>query len=69
MAAKLPIKTTAKSVLFSGGLAIVFFDWLIDGTGPDGAHVHMAGTAADVLREEGGAWRCVLDHPFGSATA
>ena len=71
MAAQLPMKTTPKVVLHSGPLAVVFFNWVIDGTGPDGTHVHMQGSSAtDVLRlETGGTWRCVLDHPFGSATA
>lgn len=76
MAAKLPMKTTHKVALQDGtATAVVFFDWAIEGTGPDGAPVKLGGCAADVLRlvtgdsASGPAWRCVLDHPFGAATA
>ena len=65
--------TTPLIALQTGDTAVVFFGWAIDGNAPDGAEVHMSGTAVDVLRlcrePEGDAWRCILDHPFGSATA
>lgn len=72
-AARLPMTTTLVTALQTGDTAVVFFSWKIDGLGPDGAPVQMSGTAADVLRlcrePEGDAWRCILDHPFGGATA
>jgi len=47
----------------------VMFDWVIDGTAPDGQKVLLQGSAVDVLRRgQDGYWRQFLDCPFGSAT-
>lgn len=42
----------------------------LEGTGPDGAAVRLAGTATDVARRgPDGLWRYVIDNPFGTSPA
>ena len=54
-------------VLEVGDLALVIGVWTFDGTGPDGEPVHLAAKNADVLRrQEDGAWRFVIDNPWGT---
>ncbi len=69
LAPGLPIAVTTRFVVATGDTALVAFDWVIDGRGPDGTPVHMQGRAMDVLgRRPDGAWRQLLDQPFGSDT-
>jgi ketosteroid isomerase-like protein len=43
-------------------------DWSIDGTGPDGEHVHLEGSASDVVRRGAdGRWRYLIDNALGTA--
>ncbi|GII94350.1 YybH family protein [Sinosporangium siamense] len=52
----------------AGDLALLVVDWTIDGTAPDGEHVHIEGTATDVARRgQDRGWRYVIDSPFGTA--
>jgi len=49
-------------------IAQIVVDWSIDGTGPDGKHVHVEGTASDVARRgTDGRWRYLIDNRLGTA--
>src|SRR5262249_14428458 len=41
----LPLEAKARHVFVNGDIAQIVVDWSIDGTGPDGKHVHVEGTA------------------------
>lgn len=57
-----------KQVIPAGDLALLLSPWTMTGTGPDGAVMHLAGTATDVVRRQAdGTWRTVIDNPFGTA--
>jgi ketosteroid isomerase-like protein len=65
----LPIDVRPRHVYVAGDIALLIVDWTISGTGPDGAHVDIQGTATDVARRgSDGFWRYVIDNPFGTAT-
>jgi uncharacterized protein (TIGR02246 family) len=56
-----------RDVLVSDDTALVSNRWSLRGTDPDGAPVEMGGTSADVMRRHpDGAWRIVIDNPWGS---
>ncbi|WP_433201002.1 YybH family protein [Dactylosporangium sp. CS-047395] len=64
----LPLAAKARHVNVNGDIAQIVVDWAIDGTGPDGRHVHVAGTAADVARRgSDGRWRYAIDNRLGTA--
>ncbi|KJS56208.1 hydrolase [Streptomyces rubellomurinus subsp. indigoferus] len=64
----LPITVRPRHTYVADDLALLIVDWSIDGTAPDGAPVHLAGTATDVARRgPDGRWRYVIDNPFGTA--
>ncbi len=70
LAPRLPIQTKPISSTVSGDTAVVMFEWVIEGRGPDGSAVLMKGSAVDVLqRSADGTWLQLLDCPFGYATA
>src|SRR5690242_6708883 len=46
----LPLVAEARHVFVADAIAQIVLDWSIDGTGPDGKHVRLGGSAADVLR-------------------
>src|SRR5215472_1941335 len=46
----LPLEANARHVFVAGDIAELVVDWSIDGTDPDGEHVHVEGTASDVAR-------------------
>ena len=53
--------------LFGAGIGDRECLW-IDGTGPDGKHVHVGGSAADILRRGAdGLWRYIIDNNQGTA--
>jgi uncharacterized protein (TIGR02246 family) len=55
-----------EQVVETRDLALVANRWTLNGTGPDGAPVHLAGRSADVLRRgSDGKWRIAIDDPWG----
>lgn len=68
LAMNLPIEMNVRHVFQQGDTGLAIADWSIDGTGPDGSEVAMAGTTADVaVYDESHGWRYVIDNPFGTA--
>jgi ketosteroid isomerase-like protein len=64
----LPLEAKARHVFVAGDIAQIVLDWSIDGTGPDGEHVHLEGSASDIVRRGAdGLWRYLIDNPFGTA--
>src|SRR5262249_8847222 len=64
----LPLEAKARHVFVNGDIAEIVVDWSIDGTGPNGKHVHVAGTASDVARRGAdGRWRYLIDNRLGTA--
>lgn len=64
----LPLEAKARHVFVAGDIAEIVLDWSIDGTGPDGEHVHIEGSASDVVhRGADGRWRYVIDNALGTA--
>jgi uncharacterized protein (TIGR02246 family) len=55
-------------VLIAGDTALVANRWSLEGTGPDGEAVELAGVSSDVLRRRAdGSWGIVVDDPWGGA--
>src|SRR5215471_14353803 len=64
----LPLEAKARHVFVNGDIAQIVVDWSIDGTGPNGKHVHVEGTASDVARRGAdGRWRYLIDNRLGTA--
>jgi ketosteroid isomerase-like protein len=64
----LPLKAKARHVFVVGDIAEIVLDWSIDGPGPDGEHVHLGGSASDVVRRGAdGVWRYLIDNNQGTA--
>src|SRR5262249_52744318 len=64
----LPLKAKARHVFVAGDIAQIVLDWSIDGIGPDGKHVHLGGSACDILRRGAdGLWRYLIDNNQGTA--
>ena len=64
----LPLEAKARHVFVAGDIAEIVLDWSIDGTGADGEHVHLGGSASDVVRRGAdGFWRYVIDNNRGTA--
>jgi ketosteroid isomerase-like protein len=64
----LPLKAKARHVFVASDIAQIVLDWSIDGTGPDGEHVHLGGSACDVVRRGAdGLWRYLIDNNQGTA--
>lgn len=64
----LPLKAKARHVFVADDTAQIVLDWSIDGTGPDGKHVHLAGSASDIVRRGAdGRWRYLIDNNLGTA--
>ena len=64
----LPLKAKARHVFVGGDTAQIVVDWSIDGTGPDGKHVHLGGSASDIVRRGAdGFWRYIIDNNQGTA--
>ena len=62
----LPLEAKARHVFVAGDIAQIVLDWSIDGTGPDGEHVHLEGSASDVVRRGAdGLWRYLIDKILG----
>jgi ketosteroid isomerase-like protein len=64
----LPVKTNVRHVFVADDIAQLVVDWSIDGTRSDGKHVHLGGTACDVVRRGAdGFWRFIIDNNQGTA--
>ena len=51
----------------NGDLALLRSRWRLRAAGPDGQPVEMSGSSTEVIRRQpDGAWRQVIDHPFGA---
>ena len=63
----LPLEAKARHVFVAGDIAEIVLDWSIDGTGRDGQHVHVGGSACDVVRRGAdGFWRYMIDNNLGT---
>ena len=68
MSLGLPLKANVRHVFVGDDIAQIVVDWSIDGTGPDGEHVHLEGSASDVVRRGAdGRWRYLIDNNLGTA--
>ena len=66
LALGLPIDLRVRHVIEAGDMALVLADWALQGTGPSGEPMALAGTATDVLRRDAaGVWYYLIDNPFG----
>lgn len=64
----LPITMTVRHTFAAGSTGLAIADWTIEGTGPDGSPIALAGTTSDVaVYDEAAGWRYVIDNPFGTA--
>ena len=63
----LPITMSVRNAFANGDLGLVVADWTIEGTGPDGSQVSLAGSTADLARRGEQGWKYVIDNPFGTA--
>lgn len=60
-----PIAMTTKTVIPVADLALLHAEWTLDGTGPDGAPVALAGRTSEVIRRQAdGTWRYTIDNPY-----
>ena len=56
-----------KKAFQAGDIALLFSEWTLSATDPDGNAIEMAGQAADVARRQpNGTWLFVIDDPYGS---
>lgn len=63
----LPLKAKARHVFVADDIAQIMLDWSIDGAGPDGKHVHLGGSASDIVRRGAdGLWRYLIDNNLGT---
>jgi ketosteroid isomerase-like protein len=64
----LPLKANVRHVFVGDDTAQIVVDWSIDGKGPDGKDVHLAGSASDIVRRGAdGRWRYIIDNNRGTA--
>ena len=64
----LPLGAKVRHVFVAGDIAQIVVDWSIDGTGRDGEHVHLGGSASDIVRRGAdGRWRYLIDNNQGTA--
>jgi uncharacterized protein (TIGR02246 family) len=63
-----PLKANVRHVFVGDDTAQIILDWSIDGTDPNGKHVHVHGTASDIMRRGAdGVWRYIIDNNQGTA--
>ena len=63
------LNNDVEQVVYAGDLALVTNRWTLDGTGPDGEPVHLAGRSSDVLRRSSrGEWKIAIDDPWSGAS-
>ena len=67
IAMKGTLRADAQQVVEAGDIALYISRWRLDGTGPDGRPMSMAGESSDVLRRQNdGRWLIALDNPWGT---
>jgi ketosteroid isomerase-like protein len=65
---RIPLVAKVRHIFVADDTAQIIVDWSIDGTGPDGTHVHLAGSASDIVRRGAdGRWRYLIDNNQGTA--
>jgi ketosteroid isomerase-like protein len=61
---------TPGKVVRANDIAILFSDWTLAATAPDGSSIQLSGQTMDVVRRQAdGRWLIVIDSPFGAAGA
>ena len=61
------LKMQPARVIQANDAALLFSEWTLKGTGPDGNAVELAGHTSDVVRRQtNGTWLMVIDNPFGA---
>ena len=64
----LPLVANVRHLFVAGDTAQIVLDWSIDGKGPDGEQVRLAGSACDIARRGAdGFWRYLIDNNQGTA--
>ena len=64
VAMKPTIQMNVTAVVRSGDIAVLYNDWSLTGTGPDGSKVKDSGRAIEIVRRQAdGTWRFVIDDP------
>jgi len=67
---RLPVRLSVRHIYPAGDTALMICDYVHEGTGPDGTHQRVEGTAADILRRGAdGVWRCLISNPPGTTRA
>lgn len=67
IAARGKMQINNRYCIVNGDIAIVRAEWSFAGIGPDGRPIESHGNSAEVLRRgSDGAWRYLVDHPFGA---
>ena len=64
---KLRFDSEFKQAFQTGDIALLFSDWTLAATDPDGNAVELAGRTTDVARRQAdGSWLFVIDDPYGT---
>lgn len=59
-----------RQVVRAGDVAILYSEWTLTGTGPDGGELAMGGRTTDVVRRQpAGTWAIAIDNPYGAGGA
>ena len=67
IAMKATLRSDAQQVVEAGDIALYVSRWRLDGTGPDGRPISMAGESSDILRRQhDGRWLIAVDNPWGT---
>lgn len=58
-------RITTRYAVRTGDIALTAGSWTLEGTGPDGQALNLAGETAEVLkRQPDGSWRYLIDNPL-----
>ncbi|MEU5404135.1 nuclear transport factor 2 family protein [Streptomyces sp. NPDC005963] len=67
---RLPVTLSVRHIYTVEDTALMICDYVHEGTGSDGTHQRIEGTAADILRRGAdGVWRCLISNPPGTSRA
>ncbi len=67
LALKPKFESEFKKAFQVGEIALLFSDWTLSATDPDGNAIEMAGRTTDVARRQSdGSWLFVIDDPYGT---